>query len=255
VYRWAASQFTARPAQAKCKKHQGKPLSSSLFRATQRYREYRLHTRELIEEAAFRDLRMRVDVTSIDEDILRRAERDWYGHPDRKVGWDWTTGIMEPLWGCGAARLDLAFLVKGQLCGMAVARVSRQKRWISLTHVEASAADNPLKGSVLTLVVYGLYVFRSQICHKNPPHCTGIRALNPLEAVVPYYGQVGYPDHHRSKRLNQVVMEWPLRDDDDEDRYAKDAGCKTHSLRDDDTQREVGSSSLPHGACAGSDVA
>ena len=115
-------------------------MSSSLFRATQRYREYRLHTRELIEEAAFRDLRMRVDVTSIDEDILRRAERDWYGHPDRKVGWDWTTGIMEPLWGCGAARLDLAFLVKGQLCGMAVARVSRQKRWISLTHVQKSTA-------------------------------------------------------------------------------------------------------------------
>jgi hypothetical protein len=50
-------------------------LSSSLFRATQRYREYRLHTRELIEEAAFRDLRMRVDVTSIDE--------------DKPLGWTW----------------------------------------------------------------------------------------------------------------------------------------------------------------------
>jgi hypothetical protein len=177
---------------------------------------------------------MRVDIISIDDDILRKAERDWYGQPNRKVSWDWSTGIMGPLWRYGAARLDLAFVVKGQLCGMAVARVSRRKRWISLTHVEGASVDNPLKGAVMPLTFLGLYIFRSQICHEKPPSFTGIRALNPLEEVVPYYGQTGYPDHRYSKRLNQVVMTWPSGDED-ESCYAKDAGCTTPSVGKDDT--------------------
>jgi len=199
----------------------------NLKEAADRYREHRRHTRVLLEEKALQAWRLRVDVVEIDDDILRRIERDWCAVPSRSVDWDWHLHIMEPLRRSGPRRLDLAFLVRGELCGLAVARVSRRKRWISLTHVEGSPCDDhPLKGRVLPLAELGLYIFRSQICDKDRHLSTGIRALNPLDDVVPYYCWDGHREHCYTKRLNQIVIQWPYGNDD-ENRYAKDAGCAT----------------------------
>ena len=197
---------------------------SDYDRACQRYKEHRKHTRALLEEAAFHHFRMRVDVSSVDEDILRRAQRDWYGQETRRVAWDWEAGIMQPHNAAGVRGLDFAILVRGQLCGLMAARLSPAKKWLSLTHVEGSPVENPLKGMILALSMQGMIIFRSQFRNEGEHKKTGIRVINPLECVVPYYASQGYTDFRNTKWLRQIVIEWPAGEEN-ETATINNAGC------------------------------
>lgn len=182
-------------------------------RAKERYRKHRLHTRELLEEAAFHEFRYRVDVGCIDEDILRRAQRDWYGHPLRKCHWEWDEAIMGPLRRSGSRWLDLALLVRGQLCGLVAARLSPNKTWLSLTHIEASPdPEHPLKGAILPLAIQALYLYRGVIHPMGEAKKTGIRILHPLEEALPCYRSNGYTLQPGSKWLRAIVLEAPEGD-------------------------------------------
>lgn len=176
-----------------------------------RYRRHRLHTRELLEEAALPQLLVRINFVSIDEDILRRVDQEWR---DRRVDWKWGTEIMPSYWSDGVKGLDLAMLCKGKLCGMMTARLSRGKTWLSLTHMESAPGENPLKGFVLPLAVQGMYIYRTQIRDEGAEKSTGIRVINPLEEVLPYYRRKGFNDERVTKRLNQIVIERPAGEND-----------------------------------------
>lgn len=181
--------------------------------ALQRYRKHRRHTRELLEEAALHEFRFRVDVVSIDEDILRKVQRDWHGHAERKCAWNWEEGVMGPLWRSGSRWLDLAILVKGQLCGLVAARLSANKTWLSLTHIEACPdVSHPLKGSILPLAIQALYIYRGVIHPTGEAGKTGIRILNPLEQALPCYRSNGYTLQPGSKWLRAIVLETPEGD-------------------------------------------
>lgn len=181
--------------------------------AKERYRKYRNLTRELLEEAAFHEFRFRVDVVSIDDDILRKVQRDWYGHSGRKCQWDWEEGIIGQLHRSGSRWLDLAILVKGQLCGLVAARLSPSKSWLSLTHIEACPdSGHPLKGAILPLAIRALYIYRGVIRPTGEAEKTGIRILNPLEEALPCYRSHGYTLQPGSKRLRAIVLEAPKGD-------------------------------------------
>lgn len=177
--------------------------------AKERYRKHRRLTRELLEEAALHEFRSRVDVVSIDEDILRKAQRDWYGSENRKCAWDWEEAIMRPLWRSGSRWLDLAILVKGQLCGLVAARLSPGKQWLSLTHVEGCPDPHPLKGAIVPLAVMGLYQYRAVIHVTGEAETTGIRVLNPLPEALPCYRSHGYTFEPNSKWLRSIVVAAP----------------------------------------------
>ena len=172
-----------------------------------RYRVHRKHTRELLEEEAFHVFKLRVNVVTIDEDILRRVRQEWAGHLERKVDWDWEKGIVDRMWRKNARGLDLGFVVEGQLCGLAAARMSDAKRWLSLTHIEGAPMEHPLKGRVLPLVINGLYIYRALANTEETLKSTGIRVLNPLDEALPCYEKQGYTLSTSSKRLRSIVIE------------------------------------------------
>jgi hypothetical protein len=172
-----------------------------------RYRQFRDHTRELLEESLLAETRRRVQAVSIDADVFRRVRQDWVAHPDRKVRWDWQSSIVEPLHRKNAMYLDFALLADGQLCALAAARMSDKKRWLSLTHIEGAPGQHPLKSRVLAVVVEALYIYRAVVCDRGDEKAIGIRILNPLEEALPYYAKQGHTLFRFSKKLAGFVLE------------------------------------------------
>ena len=178
--------------------------------AKERYREYRTHARALIEEELFHALRLRVDVVHIDEDVLRKAARQWYENPARLVGWDWESQILAPLVTYGPRTFYAAYIVKGDLCALAAARLSPGKKWLSLTHVEGAPNDNPIKGKVLPIVLRSLAIFRA-VAVTNTDEIPGIRVLRPTADALPCYYAHGYPQATVSKKDSMIIIEPPTR--------------------------------------------
>jgi hypothetical protein len=176
--------------------------------AKERYREHRKHARAIIEEELFHALRIRVDVIHIDEDVLRKAERQWYDNPDRLVNWDWESEIMAPLLNYGPRTFYAAYLIRGELCALAAARLSPAKKWLSLTHVEGARNDNPLKGKVLPVVLRSLAIFRA-VAATNTAEMPGIRVLRPTADALPCYYAHGYEQATVSKKDSMIIIESP----------------------------------------------
>lgn len=178
-------------------------------RAKERYKVHRRHTRELLEEELLHALRFRVDVSAVDDDILRRVEREWYPHRSRVVRWDWEGEILSPLQRRGPRGLALALIVRGQVCGLMAARVSPSKTWLSLTHLEGAPEQHPLKGHILPIAARAMYIYRAVIAPEDQDDSIGIRILRPLKEAIPYYQQWGYTDFTMTKRLQAIVLERP----------------------------------------------
>lgn len=189
----------------------------SLQAARDRYRAYRRHTKELAEEEALPICRTRILFVSVDEDVLRRLRREWYDCPQRRVDWDWEQDIIGPLHRAGPRYLDFAMIVGGQICGLVAARVSRRKRWISLTHVEACPEGHPLKGRILPLAINTLYIFRGVICPPEATKSLGIRVLNPTPEALSCYNNNGYRLSSDSKWLRDIIIEPSGTDIDEKD--------------------------------------
>lgn len=182
-------------------------MSDDYRRARERYRVYRRQTRELIEEETLPSFRFRVDVVAIDDDILRKAKRDWYECADRRVGWDWEADIIKPLHGFGPRTLDAAFVVKGQLCALMAARLSPDKRWLSLTFLEGCPVGHPLKGSVVALAIRTLYIYRAVICSREDVRKIGIRILRPTQPALDCYRRNGFDNFVDAKRDPMIIVE------------------------------------------------
>lgn len=177
--------------------------------AKARYRELRSLTKTLLEEEALATYWKRVDIVSIDDDILRRAERDWYSASSRRTSWDWDGGIMQPLRRSGARWLALAFICEGQLCGMMAARLSPRKVWLSLTHLEGAPGEHPLKGRILPLSIRALFVYRGVISDEGCADKMGVRVLNPLPEAMACYESNGYTLASDTKWLRAIVVAQP----------------------------------------------
>jgi hypothetical protein len=178
-------------------------------RAKERYKVHRRHTRELLEEELLHTLRFRVDISAVDDDILRRVEREWYPHRSRIVKWDWESEILSSLHSRGPRGLALAIIVRGQLCGLMAARVSPSKKWLSLTYLEGAPEQHELKGSILPIAVRALYIYRAAIAPEDDAESIGIRILRPLEKAILCYQRAGYTNLTLTKRLQAIVLEYP----------------------------------------------
>lgn len=185
--------------------------------AIARYRHYRKMARELLEEQLLAEFRMRIDVIAIDDDILRKARRDWYFDTNRRVNWDWESQILAPARKRGCRGIELALVVQGKLCGLAVAKMSRRRKWLSLTHIEGAPTPHPLKGEVLPIVLAALSIYSAlivvdeedvndgeKIGEKNR---IGIRVLNPTNDAMPRYRKAGYNLGTSTKRLRSIIIE------------------------------------------------
>jgi len=173
-----------------------------------------------LEEELLVSFRLRVDVSAIDDDVLRKVRTDWGNHPERMTNWDWDTGICAPFRNAGPRGLDFALMVHGSVCGLAVARLSPRKRWISLTHIEGAPAQHELKGHVLAIVIRAMHIYRAVISANFEAEKIGVRILNPLSDAVEWYQRQGLQLTHQSKWLCAIEVTPPNVGNDREDAIA-----------------------------------
>jgi hypothetical protein len=185
-------------------------MTQTYHSAKHRYVQHRLQARHILEDDLLPQLRFRVDATAITADTMRVVERDWYGSPERRVDWEWWREIIGPLHRTGARYFDLALWSGGVLCALAAARVSPNKRWLSLTWVEGAPGDHPLKGVVLPVVVAALYVYRGVICTIEEAPFMGIRVLRVTDEALGCYRSHGYTDFEPSKKMRAIVIQQPI---------------------------------------------
>ncbi|WAC72090.1 hypothetical protein OU995_21350 [Roseateles sp. SL47] len=171
-----------------------------------RYKAHRKFVREVLEEQLLSEYRFRIDVGTIGDDVLRKARRDWYGHEKRRVNWDWENEILVKHYRRGPRGIEFSLSVEGQLCGLAVARVSRHKHWLSVTHLEGAPGTHRLKGKVLPIMVQGFQMYSAQISRDDEEQ-PGLRLLNPTDDAMVRYRQAGYNASALTKRLCAVVIQ------------------------------------------------
>lgn len=165
-----------------------------------RYSRLRRHTFELVEEEYLRATRLRIDVNSIDDDALRIIRDEWSKHP-RRADFDWEGEILPTIRKSHPRAIDIAIWCGGVLCGVAVARLSDSKQWLSLTYLEGSPVpERPLKKQVTPVVITALDIYSSLVhLHDAAQRRPSVRIMRPLPEVLSNYQSIGYDVIHRGK--------------------------------------------------------
>ncbi|WP_157270586.1 hypothetical protein [Azohydromonas aeria] len=186
-------------------------MSEQLSYAIERYSQYRAVTRRFVEQQALQDYGVDVKVTAVTPVVLQQFRDDWRNYPGRLVDWDWDKAIIKPLEARGPRTYSCAFTVEDKLCGLVAARVSRGKKWLSLTHVEGHPdPSHPLKKHVVPMAIMSLYAFRFAMCSDIPPTAVGIRVLRPLPDALQSYKNAGYSHFVEGRWDSAIIVAAPV---------------------------------------------
>lgn len=176
--------------------------NAKLLSCAQKYRTMRTSTRDLLEDEALRAFGLRVDVYPVDDAALDAVDR-WNG---RLVAFPWRERLIPVLEKSHPRRLDLALWSGGQLCGLAIARLSDAKEWISLTHAESNPEPHALKGRVIPLVLTAAQIYATLVQAKDSKNrCPKVRILNPLPEARAWYAACGFGTLVRANGYTFVV--------------------------------------------------
>lgn len=182
-------------------------MGKSLSQCFQKYKKLRRNAHDLLEEEILRSFRLKVSVTSVDEDVEKAISSQWepFG---RRCGFPWAERIMPVLRKSHPRALQLALWCDHHLCGVAVARLSDSKNWLSITHIEGSpVADHPLKKRVVPIVIAGADMYATLVQqHDDRGLRPELRIMNPLPEAVDWYGQLGYSELHRQNGYTYIVQ-------------------------------------------------
>lgn len=165
-----------------------------------RYQSIKRNTFDLLEEEFLRETMLRIDATSIDDTALCAVREQWGLHK-RRAAFDWEGGIMPILRKSHPRSLDMALWCRDVLCGLAVARLSDSKEWLSLTYLEGNPdPEHPLKNRVLPAVIAAMDMFACQVqLHDKQRRRPRLRVMRPLPEVLDRYRQLGYSDIQSGK--------------------------------------------------------
>jgi len=160
-----------------------------------KHKRLRHLTRELLEEEILRAFRLKVNVRNLGEAAFAQIRGAW-ASTGRLVDFPWEERIMPILEKSHPRRLDLTFWSGEALCGVAVARLSDAREWISLTHIEGSPdPSHPLKKRVVPIALVGADIYASLVKEEGElPKKPTIRILNPLKESMRWYEQCGYSE-------------------------------------------------------------
>lgn len=176
-----------------------------LIACCERYEEHRRHTYDLLEEHALRALKVRVQTTPITKNALDIVSHQWAGK--RLASWDWEDDVLRVLRRSHPRRLEMAFWVGHELCGLVAARMSDAKEWVSITHMEGSPLpDHQLSRKVAALSIKGADIF-SVMAHdeKSSSPRARVRIMNPLENAMACYAHNGYSELHQQNGYSFLV--------------------------------------------------
>jgi hypothetical protein len=183
-------------------------LEHPLRRCVAKYKPMKACSRELLEEEILRAFRLKVDCRSVDEHALEAVVSQW--EPlGRVVKFDWAKDIMPRHRRSHPRGFDLAFWHGAELCGLACARLSDSKEWISLTYLEGS--PNPthaLKRRLVPTVLVGLDIYATQV----KKHCDRgvfpqLRIMNPLKNAMDWYRSNGYSRHMQANGYSYLLSD------------------------------------------------
>lgn len=173
---------------------------SELRACRHKYQTLRRNTFSLAEEEFLRATLLRIDITTIDEVALAVIGSDWTKH-QRRAEFDWEHEILPVMRKSHPRGLDMAIWCQGTLCGVAVARLSDAKTWLSLTYLEGSPVPGrPLKKQVTPVVITAMEIYASQVqLHDEQKRLPIVRIMRPLPEVLANYGSIGYDVVHAEK--------------------------------------------------------
>lgn len=160
-----------------------------------KYKTIRRNTRTLLEEEVFRAHRIKSEVRGIDDDALAAVRATW--EPLRRAEVFRWQDQMRIVHQSHPRRLDLALWSGGQLCGLALARLSDNKCWLSLTFIEGSPIpSHPLKGLVVPITLIGADIYSGLVQYEavQPIDKPQLRILNPLPGAMACYERQGYSE-------------------------------------------------------------
>ena len=119
------------------------------------------------------------NLTSIDATALRQRE-SWNGQ-----AWDWQEALNEI--SKDPRRFSLAIWQGDTLCGLALGKVGRSGKHVSVALMEGNPDEkHPLKGNVIKIVM----AFGIALCREHGAR--ELRFVNPLPAVIPLYEAYGF---------------------------------------------------------------
>lgn len=159
-----------------------------------KYKVLRRRARRLLEEEVLRAFRIKLEVTGISGDEFRAVREDWTPK-GRRVEFPWEEEIMPTLCKSHPRRLDLAFWSGKELCGLAAARLSDSKQWLSITFLENSPnPSHALKGVTAPISLVGADIYASLVQEASTHKIAKpvIRLLNPLKEAMGAYERIGY---------------------------------------------------------------
>lgn len=155
----------------------------------------RLTRSQLEEEIQRAFFGLKVSVEPIGPRALQYVDDVWTP-AGRRVAFDWRR-IMRTLEKSHPRRLDLAFWHKGELCGLATARLSDNKLWLSVTHLEGAPNAHILKRRVAPVALIGADIYAVLIREEDSAkRLPSLRLLNPLAKSIPVYAKCGYDSFH-----------------------------------------------------------
>lgn len=171
-----------------------------------KYRRLRRHTHELLEEEVLRAFRQKIRVTSLNSDALSAVKSVWMQQA-RRVAFNWEGRICPTLVKSHPRRLELALWVESELCGLAVARLSDAREWVSLTHIEgAPNPSHPLRGKVVPIALIGADIFGTLVqAEAEMAETPKVRILNPLRESMDWYERCGYSQLIRENGYTYAV--------------------------------------------------
>jgi hypothetical protein len=168
--------------------------NAELVSCAARYMQHREHTYVLLEEEALRQTGMRVQTSEICIASLKEAKA-WQ---NRIATWDWETDVLQTLRKSHPRRLEMAFRVSNELCGLAVARVSDAKVWVSITHMEGKPGTHPLSRKICALSIKAADIFSALIHDESSDALRPqVRLMNPLKNAIACYAHNGYSNFHQ----------------------------------------------------------
>lgn len=135
-------------------------------------------------------------------DEARRQQEAWPRHymPDQRIFWDWDE-LLALYRRSENDRVEMAVWVEGELCGMALGKVSAGKLIVRVNFVQGSTVENhPLKGRVFTVVD----AYLEQYAVALGVGYIGVQ--DPYEGVKPYYAQFGYEDSDPFDPRNNAMV-------------------------------------------------
>lgn len=149
-----------------------------------RYGELANNAYKVFQETVLNAVGLQVSSKWIDEEVLSEVDL-WRYHPNWMGSWDWRVVLKKER--KSFKRFEVAFYCDGTLCGLLVARVSKNRVNVNVKNIEGNPdPQHPLKSKLLQVALLQIELYAVAI------QATMVSIDKPLAEIAGLYIQLGY---------------------------------------------------------------